>query len=145
MKLYLWNSKVYIQEDASENVVSKYEPFWSGLIGPRKCSNDFTNMIFKHITEGRFSTHCVTALRWMPKILINDTATLVLVMAWCCQATSHYLSQCWPTSMSPYGIRNPQWLMTIPAAHLRSTDVPNQTTGHKSSNNLWHLSYMWCQ
>ena len=25
------------------------------------------------------------------------------VMAWCRQATSHYLSQCWPRSMSPYG------------------------------------------
>ena len=28
--------------------------------------------------------------------------TLVQVMAWCCQATSHYLSQCWPRSMLPY-------------------------------------------
>ena len=25
-------------------------------------------------------------------------------MAWCHQATSHYLGQCWPRSMSPYGI-----------------------------------------
>ena len=31
-------------------------------------------------------------------------------MAWCCQATSHYLSQCWPRSLSPYGVIRPQWV-----------------------------------
>ena len=31
-------------------------------------------------------------------------------MAWCCQATSHYLSQCWPKSLSPYGTTWPQWV-----------------------------------
>ena len=30
-------------------------------------------------------------------------STLAQVMAWCHQATSHYLSQCWPTSMLPLG------------------------------------------
>ena len=36
--------------------------------------------------------------------------TLIQVMAWCHQATSHYLSQCWPRSISPYGISRPQWV-----------------------------------
>ena len=31
-------------------------------------------------------------------------------MAWCRQAPSHYLKQCWPRSMSPYGITRPQWV-----------------------------------
>ena len=44
------------------------------------------------------------ALLWMPQDLTYDKSTLVQVMAWCCQATSHYLSQCWPRSMSPNGI-----------------------------------------
>ena len=39
-----------------------------------------------------------------------DKSTLVQVMAWCRQATSHYLSQCWPRSMSPYGVTRPQWV-----------------------------------
>ena len=30
-------------------------------------------------------------------------------MACCCQATSHYLSQCWPGSVS-YSITRPQWV-----------------------------------
>ena len=48
------------------------------------------------------------ALRWMPWDLTDNKSTLVQVMAWCRQATSHYLSQCWPSSMSPYGITRPQ-------------------------------------
>ena len=35
-------------------------------------------------------------------------------MAWCRQATSHYLSQCWPRSMSPYGVTRPQWVKECP-------------------------------
>ena len=31
-------------------------------------------------------------------------------MTWCRQAASHYLSQCLPKSMSPYGVTRPQWL-----------------------------------
>ena len=50
------------------------------------------------------------ALRWMPRDLTDDKSTSVQVMAWCRQATSHYLSQCWPTSMSPYGVTRPQWV-----------------------------------
>ena len=34
----------------------------------------------------------------------------VQVMAWCRQATSHYLSLCWPSSMSPYGVTRPHWI-----------------------------------
>ena len=49
-------------------------------------------------------------LRKIPQNLTDDKSTLVQVMAWCCQATSHYLSQCWPRSMSPYGITRPQWV-----------------------------------
>ena len=33
-------------------------------------------------------------------------------MAWCCQETSQYRSQCWPRSASPYGITRPQRLLT---------------------------------
>ena len=50
------------------------------------------------------------ALRWIPLDLTDDKSTLVQVMAWCHQATSQYLSQCWPRSMSPYGVIRPQWV-----------------------------------
>ena len=31
-------------------------------------------------------------------------------MAWCHQATSHYLSQCWPRSLSPYDVTRTEWV-----------------------------------
>ena len=34
-------------------------------------------------------------------------------MDWCCQATSHYLSQRWPRSMSPHGVIRPQWVNVL--------------------------------
>ena len=46
----------------------------------------------------------------MPLNLTDDKSTLVQVMAWCRQATSHYLSQCWTRSLSPYGVARPQWV-----------------------------------
>ena len=57
---------------------------------------------------------CGLALRWMSLDCTDDKSTLVQVMAWCRQATSHYLSQCWPRSLSPYGVTRPRWVKTIP-------------------------------
>ena len=42
---------------------------------------------------------------------IDDKSTLVQVMAWCRQATSHYLSHCWFRPIMPYGITWPQWVI----------------------------------
>ena len=36
-----------------------------------------------------------------------------MVMAWCCQATSHYLSQCWPRFTITYRNTGPQWVKTV--------------------------------
>ena len=41
-------------------------------------------------------------------------------MAWCCQATSHYQSRCWPKSMLPYCITRPQWVNPIQAVSIWS-------------------------
>ena len=38
---------------------------------------------------------CQIALRWMSQDLTDYKSTLVQVMAWCWEAISHYLSQCW--------------------------------------------------
>ena len=47
-------------------------------------------------------------LMWMVQDSTDDKSTLVQVMAWCRQAPSHYLSQCWPRSLSSYGVTRPQ-------------------------------------
>ena len=46
----------------------------------------------------------------MPQDLIDCQSKLVQVMAWCRQATSHYVSPCWPRSMLPYGVTRPRWV-----------------------------------
>ena len=68
-------------------------------------------MIFKLslVTDG-WCVSCEIALRWISLDLTADKSTLVQVMAWCHEATSHYLSQCWPISMSPYDVTRPQWV-----------------------------------
>ena len=48
--------------------------------------------------------------RWLSLDLTDEKSTLVQVMTWCRQAPSHYLSQCWPRSLSPYGIIELQWV-----------------------------------
>ena len=54
---------------------------------------------------------------WMSLHFTNDQSILVQVMAWCCQATSHYLSQCWPRSLSPYGVTRPE-RVKVPGTQL---------------------------
>ena len=61
------------------------------------------------------------AHRWMPLDLTDDKSTLVQVMVWCHQATSHYLSQCWPRSLSPNGVTRPQWVQV--STHLQTDHI----------------------
>ena len=60
--------------------------------------------------QANFSDWWLRHLLWMVTGLTDDKLTLGQVMAWCRQARSHYLNQCWPISMPPYGITRPQWV-----------------------------------
>ena len=79
-------------------------------LAPGRFEQNFRWVIFKliSVTDG-WGISCKIALRWMPLDLTYGKSTLVHVMAWCRQATSRYLSQCWPRSMSPYGVTGSQW------------------------------------
>ena len=46
----------------------------------------------------------------VPGDVIGDKSTLVEVMAWCHQAPSHCLYQCWHRFIMPYGITKTQWV-----------------------------------
>ena len=65
------------------------------------------------------------AIRWMPQHLTDHYSTLVQGMAWCRQATSHYLSQCWPRSLSPYDVTRPQWVKSTWIYLAESTSCPS--------------------
>ena len=82
--------------------------------GPGRPGCHFKTAIFNLLLLiGIFTSSKDNAFRWMPWDLTDDKSTLVQVMAWCHQATSYYLSQCWPRSMSPYGVTRPQWVNGI--------------------------------
>ena len=80
--------------------------WWVNSLAPGRFEWNSRSVSFKVISviDG-WEIICEIALRWMSLDLSDDNSTLVQVMAWCHQATSHYLNQCWP-----YGITRPQWV-----------------------------------
>ena len=83
---------------------------WNSF-APGKFEWNFRYEIFKQILViYGWGISCEIALIWMSLDFVDDRSTLVQVMAWRRQATSHYLSQCWPRSLSPYGVTRPQWV-----------------------------------
>ena len=98
-------------------------------LAPGGFENIFQNVFFKLISWiDTLSNSCETALRSMPQNPSDDKSTLVQVMAWCRQAASHYLSQCCPKSLSPYGVTRPQWVKQWSCRSLvlsnQSIDIP---------------------
>ena len=80
-------------------------------LAPGKFEWNFRHVFYKQILviDG-WGICCEIALIWMSLDFTDNQSTLVQVMAWCHQATSHYLSQCWPRSLSPYDVTRPQWV-----------------------------------
>ena len=78
---------------------------------PGRFQINFRKVIFQLILviDG-WSISCKIVLKWMLMDLTDGKSTLVQVMAWCRQAASHYPSQCWPRSLSPYDVTRPQWV-----------------------------------
>ena len=90
-------------------------------LAPGKFAWNFKQAIFKQILliDG-WGISCEIALIWMSLDFTDDQSTMVQVMAWCRQATNHYLSQCWPRSMSPYGVTRPQGVKSAIFEHMPS-------------------------
>ena len=85
-------------------------------MAPGKFEWNFRSLIFPIISViDSWGISCEIGLRWMPLDLTDDKSTMVQVMGWCRQATSHYLSQCWPRLLSPYSVTRPQWVNLLPA------------------------------
>ena len=113
------NMSISCPENASSDMRSaKWQPFCFGFsvfnsLAPGRSEYDSKNVIFNLVLLiGIFRSSHDNALQWMPQDLTDDKSTLVQVMAWCRQAASHYLSQCLPRYMSPYGVPRPQWVNT---------------------------------
>ena len=73
-------------------------------LAPGKFEWNFRHVIFRDFSDWCWGISCGIALIWMSLDFTDDQSTLVQVIAWCHQATSHYLSQSWPRSLLPYYI-----------------------------------------
>ena len=92
---------------------------------PGRFEWNFRKIIFKLIlvTDG-CDISSEIALKLTSWDLSDDKSTLVQLMAWCHQATSHYLNQCWPKSLPPYGVTRPQWVNGIQIAPVFEIATP---------------------
>ena len=75
-------------------------------------------------------------VRRVTKVHIDDKSTLVQVMAWCCQASSHYLSQCCQITwchMASLGLNE-----------LKQQVIIILQRGDHNIHNIHHLKMQWC-
>ena len=80
-------------------------------------------------------------LKWMSKDLIGGKSTLVQVMAWCRQATSHYLSQFRPRSPDmPQWVKNLIWF-PVDTTDDKSTLVHLMGQCHQAAN--FYMNQRW--
>ena len=69
------------------------------------------SVISKHILEMDIWVFPMKLpLKWILQGLDQVVSALVQVMAWCLQATSHCLNQCWPSSVIPFDVTRGQWV-----------------------------------
>ena len=93
---------------------------WINSLTRGRDGYNFEIIIFELIYRIDILKNSYEIVLWrMPKHQFHDKSTLVQVMAWCRQATSHYLSQWWPRSLSPYGVTRPQWVKATPFVGIK--------------------------
>ena len=76
----------------------------------RKFQTHFSDRYLKYFPWNSYRVNTTTA-HWS---LVNTDKA----MAWCRQAISHYLSQCWPRSLAPYSVTRRQCVNLDIANHL---------------------------
>ena len=96
------------------STLTLYSLWMFNSLAPGKFEWNFRHAIFKQILViDDWGISCGIAIIWMSLDFTDDQSTLVQVMVWSRQAASHYLSQCWPRSLSPHGLTRPQWVKSF--------------------------------
>ena len=137
-------TRVVFEFDSWGLLLGQWSLLWEHwLVGPWRFEWNFREMIFKLILQiDSWGIYCEITLRRMSLDLTDDKSTLVQVMTWCHQATSHYLSQCWPRSLLPYDGSRPQDLPKMEKGCFLSIMMTKKKPQYFSiSNNFFPISY----
>ena len=101
----------------------------------------FKNALFITVLQiGIFRSYF--ALRLMRQDLYNGKSTMVQVMAWCCQPTSHYLAQYYPDlciHMAPLAHNELTLGNYRRVSNIRRTLVGNKNVGHSDVVGASHV------
>ena len=139
MEIPTHGSTVLKLKNLPVSIANVYPYTWKYILyinslAPGQFEWNFRHVIFKQIIviDG-WGICCKIALIWMSLEFSDDQSTLVQVMAWCRQATSHYLSQCWHRSLSPTGVTRSQWVKssTYSPRSLSHTSPPKLHRTHR--------------
>ena len=104
---------------------------WVNSLAPGGFHWKFKWVTFKlNLVIDGWGISCDFTLVWLSQDLTDDKSTLALIMAWCRQATSHYLSQRWLRSTSPYGVTRPQWVKRATIKTMKLTSLQTVTMIH---------------
>ena len=88
----------YLGNASSEDV---YEMKHFKLHWHQRIANVILNVWFQiHLDISSISSEM--SARWISQNLVERWSALVEVRAWCCEATSHNLYQCWSIILTPY-------------------------------------------
>ena len=90
------------------------------------------------MNQGRF---------WPTLNAFDDKSTLLQVMAWWRQTTSHYVSQCPRTTwtMSPYGVTRPWWVNVSSLQNKCQTAYPDRLNLGRSGKLSFFIIYKFWQ
>ena len=94
-KLYI--AELYAKQCYTDQCYNEIPFIWVNSLTPRRYGSNFGSKIFQ-LNIQSLGICCDIALRSTLQNLTNEKLSLVQVMAWCHQATSHHLSQCLPTT-----------------------------------------------
>ena len=92
---------------------------------------------------GDRGTSCEIALMWISLDFNDEKSILVQVMPRYCQATSHYLNQCWPSSFSSYDITRIQLDESTARRQLKSPQSLSGRSMHLNLVTKWSWSWSW--
>ena len=95
--------------DSCPMEIGMQSSLWVNSLSPGRCGCYHELVIFQLVSRLNISNIlCETVIKWMAQDQTDHKSTLFQVMAWCHQATSHHMSQCWPRPMVPYSITRTQ-------------------------------------